>query len=83
MKDINNLVFECLKPKLEYICDEIQNSLENVTDETKKYQSCIIESYAKVIHEMLKYVEGKDHKLEKPFTKPKLRPLKSYIKILH
>lgn len=68
MRSINDLVFECLKPKLEYICDKIQYSLENITDDTKKRQSDNIESYAKVIHEMLKYVEGKEYKSEKDFT---------------
>lgn len=61
-------MFECLKPKLEYICDKIQDSLENITDDTKERQSDSIESYAKVIHEMLKYVEGKEYKLEKDYT---------------
>jgi len=56
----DELVFECLKPKMEYICGKIQNSLENVTDETKEHHSGIIETYARVIHEMLKYIEGKD-----------------------
>ena len=70
MKSINDLVFECLKPKLEYICGKIQNSLENVTDETKEHQSGVIESYAKVIHEMLKYIEGKEHRSVKPLTEP-------------
>ncbi|MGB5911623.1 MAG: hypothetical protein WBH31_10555 [Promethearchaeia archaeon] len=82
MKSINDLVFECLKPKLEYICDKIQDSLENITDDKKEHQSDNIESYAKVIHEMLKYIEGKDHKLVKSSNEP-LRPLKSYTKILH
>ncbi|MFX0027141.1 MAG: hypothetical protein ACFE8M_12075 [Candidatus Hermodarchaeota archaeon] len=68
MKSINDLVFECLKPKLEYICDKIQDSLENITDDTKEYQSDNIESYANVIHEMLKYVEGKEYKSEENFT---------------
>ena len=62
MKAINDLVFECLKPKLEYICGKIQGCLESVTDETRDHQSGNIECYAKVIHEMLKYIEGKDHK---------------------
>ncbi|MFX1590183.1 MAG: hypothetical protein ACFFC1_18745 [Promethearchaeota archaeon] len=67
MRSINDLVFECLKPKLEYICDKIQDSLENITDDTKEHQSDNIESYAKVIHEMLKYVEGKEYKSKKDF----------------
>ena len=79
----NELVFECLKPKLEFICDKIQNSLEGVTDETKDQHSSIIESYANVIHEMLKYIENKDCESVKSLTKAKLRPLKSYVKILH
>ncbi|MFX1298402.1 MAG: hypothetical protein ACFFD2_26550 [Promethearchaeota archaeon] len=83
MKGINDLLFECLKPKLEHICDKIQNSLDNVTDETKQHQSGIIESYAKIIHEMLKYIESKEPISVKPLNKPKLRPLKNYIKILH
>jgi len=70
LKAINDIVFECLKPKLEYICDKIQNSLEDVTDETKEHQSDNIESYAKVIHEMLKYVEGKEYKSDNSFTEP-------------
>lgn len=61
-------MFECLKPKLEYICSKIQDSLENVTDETKEHHSGNIEAYAKVIHEMLKYIEGNEHKSEEPFT---------------
>ena len=76
-------MFECLKPKLEYICDKIQINLEKVTDETKDHHSGIIESYAKVIHEMMKYVEDMDHKYENSLTLPKLRPLKNYDKILH
>ena len=68
MESINDLVFEFLKPKLEYICGKIQNSLENVTDETKDHHSGIIESYAKVIHEMREYIGGKEYKSEEPFT---------------
>lgn len=69
MKTINDIVFDCLKPKLEYICSKIQNSLENVTEETKELYSEDIESYAKVIHELLKYVEGKEQSSSKePFT---------------
>ena len=70
MKSVNDLVFECLKPKLEYICGKIQNSLENITDETKEHQSGVIESYAKVIHEMLKYIEDKAHRSVKLLTEP-------------
>jgi len=83
LKAVNDLVFECLKPKLEHICDKIQDGLDKVTDETKQHQSGIIESYAKIIHEMLKYIESKELTSVQPLTKPKLRPLKNYIKILH
>ncbi|MFX0020258.1 MAG: hypothetical protein ACFFBT_15340 [Promethearchaeota archaeon] len=72
-----------MKPKLEQICDKIQNSLDDVTDETNQHQSDIIESYAKIIHEMLKYIESEEPTSLKPPTKPKLRPLKNYVKILH
>ncbi|MFW9772619.1 MAG: hypothetical protein ACFFFB_05685 [Candidatus Heimdallarchaeota archaeon] len=46
-----------MKPTIEAIFDKIQSCLEQWTDDTKELQASIIEDYAKLIHEMLRYAE--------------------------
>lgn len=46
-----------MEPTIQVIFDKIQHCLENYTDETKDQQAHMIENYAKLVQEMIKYAE--------------------------
>lgn len=54
---MNDLIWTSMKPTIEGIFEKIQGCLEHVNDETFERQSFVIEGYAKLVHEMLKYTE--------------------------
>jgi len=54
---LNDLIWTSIKPTIEAIFEKIQGCLEQVSDETFEHQSNVIEGYAKLVHEMLKYTE--------------------------
>ncbi|MFX0059006.1 MAG: hypothetical protein ACFE85_17950 [Candidatus Hodarchaeota archaeon] len=54
---MNDLIWTSIRPTIEGIFDKIQGCLEHVNDETLERQTLVIEGYAKLVQEMLKYTE--------------------------
>ncbi|MFW9947340.1 MAG: hypothetical protein ACFFBZ_07425 [Promethearchaeota archaeon] len=55
---MNEYIWESMKPAIEGICYKIQNFLEQLPDEINNSKKCVIEGYAKLLHEMIKYIHS-------------------------
>ncbi|MFX0025544.1 MAG: hypothetical protein ACFE8M_03955 [Candidatus Hermodarchaeota archaeon] len=55
---MNEYIWESIKPTIEGICYKIQYCLEQLPDDFNDSNKYIIEEYAKLLHEMIKYVHS-------------------------
>ena len=55
---LNEYIWESIKPTIEGICYKIQYCLEQLPDDFNDSNKYIIEEYAKLLYEMIKYVHS-------------------------
>ncbi len=53
---MNEYIWESMKPAIEGICYKIQYCLEQLRDDLNDSNKFVIEGYAKLLHEMIKYI---------------------------
>ena len=54
---MNEYIWDSMKPAIEGICYKIQYCLEQLPDDFNDSKKYVIEGYAKLLHEMIKYIQ--------------------------